>query len=666
MPIQTAQESQALQSAIALHQQGRYPEAEVAYRRVLAFNPDNVDALHMLGVMFFQAGHGAAGVPLIERAIALAPGHVDAHVNLAEVLRTLNQSERALACADRAIQLDPRSSAAYTNRAAVLRQLNRLDEALAAATTAIRLDAGQTLAYIHVGCILVRSDPAQALGYFHKAIDLNPNNADALSSLGVCYEMLGNHEQNAVYQQRALQLAPSNVMIAKNFGSALANLGRYPEAAALFEQILNVDPDDTHALLNYAACLQRLKKYDRVLELAHRVARKLPESPDPWSLIADAHSIVGNFDEALAAIEHGIALQPTSRLYHSKGIALVRAARAQEGLAALEHALTLDPHNPTLHFDISVARLLNGKLEEAWPEYEWRWKHPGLRNSAVTFKEPQWDGSPLNGKLILLYAEQGLGDTVFFGRYATRVAQEKGGHVILVVQPPLVELMKSVRGVREVTTTGVQLPPFDCHLPIMSLPGIFHTTLENIPHDVPYITADPAKVEHWKQRLAQSRNAFRVGLVWEGGAFQPENFLRSASLDAFSPLAGVPGISFFSLQKGPAADQAKPANLPAAWRDPAADFTDLDPDIHDFSDTAAILQNLDLLVSIDTSVVHVAGALARPVWMFLAHAPGHMWLLHRPDSPWYPTFRLFRQPAFKDWATPVNEVARLLREKVGA
>jgi tetratricopeptide (TPR) repeat protein len=666
MPIMTTQESDALHTAIKLHQAGRYPEAEVAYRRALAFNANNVEALHMLGVLLFQAGHPAPGAELIDRAVALMPTHTDAFTNLAEVRRTLGHNEQALAAIDRALALNPRSAPAHTNRAAILRQADRHEEALAAARTAIALDPAQALAYVHAGCVLIRSSPADAIAHFEKAIQLDPRNADTISSMGVCYEMLGEHENNLACQQRAIALAPQSLLIARNLGAALANIGHYVEAAHIFEQVLAHQPDDLHALLNYAGCQQRLRNYEKVVEIANRVLEKYPDSPEPYSLLADAHGIVGDFDKALDAVDRGLALQPLPRLHHSKGIALIRSGRAPEGLDALEQALVLDPTNAILHFDISVARLLNGKLAEAWPEYEWRWKHPGLRSHAVSFKQPQWDGSPLNGKRILLYAEQGLGDTVFFGRYATRVAEEKGGHVILVVQPGLVDLMKSVRGVQQVITNGVPLPTFDTHLPIMSLPGIFHTTLENIPHDVPYIAADRARVEHWKTRLTSSRHPFRVGLVWEGGAFQTENFLRSASLHAFSPLASIPGISFFSLQKGPAAEQARPANLPTAWRSPDADFTDLDADIHDFSDTAAILQNLDLLVSIDTSVVHVAGALAKPVWMLLAHAPGHMWLLHRTDSPWYPTFRLFRQPAFKDWATPVDEIARLLREKVRA
>ncbi|HVX84226.1 MAG TPA: tetratricopeptide repeat protein [Phycisphaerae bacterium] len=666
MPLVIEQELRTFAAALKLHQAGRAAEAEVAYRQTLAMNPNNPDALHMLGVLLHQHGHTQQALPLVARAAALQPNNADIFVNLAELQRCVGQVEAGLQSARRAVEIAPANASAHVNVAALLRAAGRPDEALISAQKAMQLNPSMAIAYTHAGCCLFDKNPAAALPCFLKATELEPANADTLSTLGVCLEKLGRHEEALACQQRALPMAPNNFAILRNLGSALANLGRYPEALPAFERAVALNPDDELALLNYAACLHRTKQFDKALQVSQQTARKFPHNSDPYSLIADALSTFGRFDEAVAAIEKGLAIAPSGRLYHSLGIALIRGGRAAEGLAALEKSLAMDPTPPTLHFDISVARLMLGKYAEAWPEYEWRWKHPGLRNSAVNFKEPKWDGSPLNGKRILLYGEQGLGDTVFFGRYATRVAEQMGGYVILCAQPPLVDLVKSIRGVSEVTSSGVPLPPFDTHYPIMSLPGMFKTTLENVPNTVPYIAADPARVAHWKQRLAASRNRFRVGLVWEGGAFQAENFLRSASLAAFSPLAQVPGVSFYSLQKGPAADQAKPPRLPEAWRSPAADFTDLDADIHDFSDTAAILQNMDLLISIDTSVVHVAGALAKPVWMLLAFSPGHMWMLNRPDSPWYPTFTLFRQPAYQDWATPVGVLAEKLRALVGS
>lgn len=666
MPLNIQQDTNPLRNAIEAHQAGRAAEAEVGYRRVLAADPRQPDALHMLAVLYHQNGRPEVALDFMRQCLEIAPDFVDALVNAAEMYRAAGRIDEGLALVRRALALRPNDGSAYTNLAALLRSANRLPEALDAARLAMQYDPRQPLAYIHAACALIDKKPEEALPLFLKGVELNPNNPDALSSLGVCYERLGRHQDALQVQARAHQLAPRNVAIARNVGSSLANLGRYGEAVKAYELALSLDPKDVATRLSHAGCVQRCRDWNRAIDLARKIVADHPDLPDAYSLICDACSMLGQFDEAFAAIDKGLAVLPLARHYHSLGIALVRAGQPERGLEALEKALEMNPDAHILRFDVSVARILLGKYLEAWPEYEIRWKHPGMRGATANLDKPIWDGSPLNGKRLLLYAEQGMGDTVFFGRYATLIHEQKGGRVLMAVQPPLVELMKSVRGVELVFTNGVPLPEFDVHLPIMSLPGAFNTSLENIPHDVPYIKADPIKVAAWKEKLSKSRHNFRVGLVWEGGIFQAENFLRSASLQAFSPLAAVPGVSFFSLQKGPAAAQAKPANLPAAWKSPDADFTDLDDQIADFSDTAAILENLDLLISIDTSVVHVAGALARPVWMFLAFAPGHMWLTKRTDSPWYPTFTLFRQPAYQDWATPVNEVAARLRALVAA
>ena len=368
---------------------------------------------------------------------------------------------------------------------------------------------------------------------------------------------------------------------------------------------------------------------------------------------------IGKFDECIAEMKKGLAIKASFAIHQTISNALVRDGKPDEGLAELEKAIAIAPENAVLHFNKAIILLLLGRMAEAWPEYEWRWQHPRMAGRSRSFNRPKWDGSPLEGKRILLHAEQGLGDTIFFGRYVTLIA-ERGGVPLFHVQPSMVELAGSIKGVAEVIREGTPLPAFDLHLPIMSAPGIFGTTEETVPVTLPYISANPEKVAHWKAELARRTSKFKVGLVWEGGPFQPENYLRSASLAAYAPLGAVPGVAFFSLQKGSAEEQSK--NPP-----PGMDFTDLGPFIKDFSDTAAILDNLDLLISIDTSVIHVAGGLGKPVLMMLAYAPGHMWMFHRSDTPWYPTFKIFRQPAFQDWATPVAQVKaeleKLMRDR---
>jgi hypothetical protein len=367
----------------------------------------------------------------------------------------------------------------------------------------------------------------------------------------------------------------------------------------------------------------------------------------------------GKFQEAIDTLQRAIAIRPSPPLLQTLSNAYVRYGKPIEGLAELEKSIALDPQNPVLNFNKSIILFLMGKLEEAWPFFEWRWQHPRMVGRTRRFNVPQWDGRPLHGERVFLHAEQGMGDTIFFGRFATMVA-ERGGKPVVFCQTSMVDLVKSIEGVVEVVGENVQFPPFDLHIPIMTLPSVFGINLHNIPAKVPYISTNPQKSAYWKAELARRTGKMKVGLVWEGGAFQPENYLRSCKLADYAPLGAVEGITFFGLQKGPAEVQSKtpPHGM---------DFIDLAPEIKDFSDTAAILEHLDLLVSIDTSVIHVAGALAKPVFMMLAFSPGHMWMLERLDTPWYPTVRIFRQPAFRDWSTPVDqiktELERLVRQR---
>src|SRR5665213_2294152 len=278
------------------------------------------------------------------------------------------------------------------------------------------------------------------------------------------------------------------------------------------------------------------------------------------------------------------------------------------------------------------------------------WRH-------ITDK-PVWDGSPLDGKTILLYAEQGMGDTMQYARYATLVAQ-RGGRVVVEVQRGLREVIASIRGVERVIFRGEPTGPYDTLCPLLSLPGVFHTNLQNIPADVPYIDIDPAKIEQWKSIIGDAGGKLKVGIAWMGGDFLRENHLRSSSLADFAPLAAVPGVRLYSLQKGPSAAEAlKP---PAGM-----ELVNLDPMIQTFADTGAAIANLDLVIAVDTAVIHLAGAMARPVWSLLSRNTSHQWMIDREDTPWYPTMRLIRQAKLGDWPGTISRVCEELGKKAAS
>ena len=309
---------------------------------------------------------------------------------------------------------------------------------------------------------------------------------------------------------------------------------------------------------------------------------------------------------------------------------------------------------------LALARLTLGDYQGGFAEYEWRWKTKRFAGSPA-YHEPLWDGSGLDGKTILLHAEQGLGDTVQFLRFVLLV-KDRGGRVIVACQKPLLPLFAACPWIDQLVAQGETLPAFDVQAPLLSLPRIFGTTLATLPSQVPYLSADPGLVQRWQKELA-AYPGFRVGIAWQGNPNNPADRQRSFPLDCLAPLAKLPGVRLFSLQKGPGTEQIDQR----AQRFPLVELgSRLDEAAGPFMDTAAVMTNLDLVISACTSLAHLAGALAVPVWIALKFAPEWRWLYGRDDSPWYPTARLFRQPQPGDWTAVFDRMAAALRERLAA
>ncbi len=374
---------------------------------------------------------------------------------------------------------------------------------------------------------------------------------------------------------------------------------------------------------------------------------------------AEAHSNLGNalasngqFDDAIAAHRQAIALKPNYAEAHSNlGNALAGKGQLDSAIAAHRQAIALNPNLSEAHKNLALALLARNDFQEGWEEYEWRWKCKELpfpRDSA----QPQWDGSSLEGRTILLHAEQGFGDAIQFIRYLPMVAQ-RGGKIIIACQGELQRLFQTMAEGCHIVVVGPSPPAFDFHCPLLSLPRAFATTLANIPNIVPYLQADAEDARRWQRRLADHCSIVKVGLVWAGKAAHKNDRNRSMKLARLAPLAQAPGVLFFSLQKGEAAVEGKtpPASL---------ELIDWTEELKDFADTAALIANLDLVIAVDTAVAHLAGAMGKPVWTLLPFVPDWRWMLERKDSPWYPSMRLFRQPSLGDWDSVVTRVAEAL------
>jgi cytochrome c-type biogenesis protein CcmH/NrfG len=432
----------------------------------------------------------------------------------------------------------------------------------------------------------------------------------------VVYSNLRRWEEAAACYRRAIALAPNRAEAHRNLGSVLREAGRVEEGVSAIREALRLDP-------NFA-------------EVWASLGLALVEADDP--------------ETALTSCQRAIELNPRLvAAHHHHGVALFDLGRRQEALDSYSRALALEPNLADAHKNRALLWLIEGKLTEGWDEYEWRWKC--AESPPPLFGQPLWDGSPLAGRTILLHAEQGLGDTIQFVRYATLV-RRRGGRVVLLCQPALVSLVRRCEGVEQVVAQGDRLPPFDLHAPLMSLPRIFGTTLDTIPSDTPYLDVDPRSLERWRDELAGD-SLFKVGIAWQGSRLHRRDRGRSIPLTCFQPLAALPGVQLYSLQTNEGREQI-------ALVDFADRIVDLSPRVDSFAETAAAIANLDLVISCDTSVAHLAGALGKPAWVAIRLVPDWRWLLDRDDSPWYPTLRLFRQTRRGDWGEVMERVAQRL------
>jgi tetratricopeptide (TPR) repeat protein len=484
-----------------------------------------------------------------------------------------------------------------------------------------------------------------------------PENPDALHLLGVIAHQLGQHEHAVELIDRAIRAQPSTPAYYNNLGEALTALTRLDQAIAAYQQAGDLAPDYAETHNNLGIALQMAKREEEAIAAFRRAIQAKPDFAEAHYNLGNALLDTGRPEEAVRAYRAALRLLPEyAQAYNNLGIALVAQLRVDQALQTFDQALDLIPDFAEAHANKGMALLLNGQFAKGWPEHSWRFgcAEQQERSAQSRFSEPEWGGSDFAGKTLLVHAEQGFGDTIQFVRYLPAV-KAKGGQVLLACQPELHRLFANLAGVDALLADARDLPVdvgFDTHVSLLELPRLFGTELKSIPQQVPYLSVDVDRVAAWRSRVALGR--FNVGLCWAGRPTHPNDRNRSMTLAAFAPLAGVPGIAFYSLQKGAAAEQLRqpPAGM---------ELIDYSGDLHDFTDTGALVMNLDLVISVDTAPVHVAGALGREVWTLLPFAPDWRWLRDREDSPWYPTMRLFRQPRIGDWKAVMDQVALALQ-----
>ena len=675
--------------ALQLHRQGRLAQAEPLYRQVLAVAPRHAEALHMLGMVALQQRRFHEADRLIAESLAISPDSIAALNNRAGVLQALGRLDEALTSYDKALALRPDFAQALNNRGNVLKDLGRSEEALASydGALAIRPDYAEALNNRAVALGQLGRCEA-ALASCDQALAIKPEYPEALNNRGNALHELGRVAEALACYDRAFELKPGYVDALNNRGNALLWLRRVAEALVSFDRALELKPDHAEALNNRGTALRAaLTGYDQSLsadpnhvEALHNRGnallglRRLEEAlasydralaikPDYAEALNNRAHVLYQLwrpEEALASCDKVAALRPEyAEGLSNRGVVLQALGNVEEALASYAAAVAVRPDFAHAHFNEALCRLSVGDFATGWEKYEWRWRLQYAVRAKRDFAMPLWLGEEdLTGKTVFLHAEQGFGDTLQFCRYAPAVAA-KGATVILEVPAPLKSLLRTLPGIEHVVSEHDPSRPFDFHCPLMSLPLAFGTRVRNHPGAGSLSVGQPVPGRGVARASgAARRDQGRSGLGGKRQAGQPRRSAdRPAALDA--PAADVAVRRDRGCDPGVASEgRAGVADPPAAAR---LGHPRLDRRAGDFADTAALIAALDLVISVDTSVAHLAGALGKPVWVLNRHDRCWRWLLDREDTPWYPTMRLFTQPRPGDWASVVRRVSGELR-----
>jgi tetratricopeptide (TPR) repeat protein len=490
-----------------------------------------------------------------------------------------------------------------------------------------------------------------AAGYFQRAIALHPDFAEAHYNLGVALGELRQLDRAAACYQKAVELNPDLVQARYNLANLYKQTGQLDLAVTHYQKSLQIDPDHWKSLNNLGQTLRIMGRTEQALTYLRRAVRLKSDGYEAYVNLGLALIDCNELEQALDAFEKALTQRPHSaEACCNVGATLNLLGHDPQAIERYEQAIHVQPDCATAHWNRALLLLLTGRFSEGWREYPWRRKIPAMKLAYPhDHVEPLWDGSPFVGQRLLVHYEQGLGDTFQFVRYLPRVKQQ-GGTVLFETPQPLHGLLKGFPGIDELILSHPEARPdvpFDLHVSLLDLPGIFGTTLETIPAQVPYLYADPDKAKVWKERLKGPD--LKVGLVWAGSPRHTGDRLRSCPLACLEPLSRIHGVRLYSLQKN-----ILDAKAPDLLKE--MDVTCLGQGFEDFTDTAAAIESLDLVISVDTSVLHLAGAMGRPVWALLAGSPDWRWMLERSDSPWYPTMQLFRQHKDQDWQSVIDLV----------
>ncbi len=591
--------------ASVLFQSGKLEHAASMCRRILNKHPRDADALQLMGLIAAQSGAIGLAIQWLGKAIQAAGPRFDLCLNLARLLQANGNPEAAIPCYLQALEAAPRNASVW----------------------------------LALGRLLAALGSEEAAGCFRQVNELGGEPAEVAEAemqLGHIYHAQGNLEAAAGCYESVLSSDPDSAEAYFNLGVVRTMQGLQREARAAYREAVRLRPHYAEAHNNLGILEQIRGEWDQAARHYRHAIQTRPDYQDPYCnlglLLQDQdapEAALGLYDELIARHPHH------ADAHNNQGNALLALNRIDAARASYQTAVALRQNHAEAHWNLALVYLLTGDYVNGWREYDWRLLRDP--NAIPRFDQPFWDGCSYSGKTLLVHAEQGMGDTIQFIRYV-RQAKQRGGNLLLLCQPPLAGLLSGCAGIDGIFLERRELPAFDYHVPLLSLPRILGTTLETVPSSVPYLMPDRALVRQWAKIVesrSTARKGWRIGLAWRGNPKHKNDRNRSAP-DWFIERIGSPqGVTLFSLQKD---GGAIPSNL-----------IPIGEEMADFADTAAVMANLDLVVSVDTAVAHLAGALGRRTWTLLAYAPDWRWMLNREDSSWYPGMRLFRQQSAGDW-----------------
>jgi len=574
----------------------------------LELTKTQVASLVKKGMSLHQQGNLEEAQVIYEQILNSEPDHFDALQLLGVLFAQIKKYSQSVKLLSNALKINPNHPGTYSNRGISLKELRFFDEALSS---------------------------------FDQAIAINPDYGDAHYNRGNTLMELKRFDEALSCYDQAIAINTDYGDAHYNRGNTLMELKRFDEALSSFDQAITINPENGDAHYNRGNTLMELKRFDEALSSFDQAIIVNPEHTQAYNNRGNTLKLLKRFDEALSSYDQAIAIRPDyPEAYNNRSNILKELKQFDKALANYNHAISIDPDYADAYFNKSTLLLLRGDYREGWQLYEWRWKQKHNINSLRSYKKPVWVGNEsLTNKTLLIIIEQGFGDYIQFIRYAL-LAEQLGAKVILEVPLVLMKLTSTLKGHFIFVESGKLLPEFDYYCPVVSLPLAFKTSVETIPAALPYLYVDEAKKQQWNKRLVK-QSRLRIGIVWAGNPDHKNDHNRSLLLKKFSSLLRLP-FEFHSLQKDiREVDAQTIINFPHIYQH--------QDELHDFSDTAALIDAMDIIISVDTSVAHLAGAMGKKLWLLLPYLPDFRWMLDREDSPWYPSARLYRQEKINDW-----------------